>query len=291
MMNNKIGLVPRQRNQFTSLSHEFSDEEMVRDWTLTEADKLDVVKSGGQHSPFQLLKEYPPSASIYSIQSYLQRYQLLAEVDIDSIKIQLEPSFVNYLYKLTMRYNARDLKQFNEPKRYSMMVCFLLEIRKILLDYLVKMHDQFIQEMLRESKLVRQLDTGKLKHLPDSTPTFFIPKELIRSSKTKEGKLNRNAWELGLAIIMKDVLRSGDLYLPKSKQHVSFWELVLNKHTWQDIRETAYQDLQQPYADKVKTTIIEHFNQTIAEAKKQFSSDNFAEIKNGNLKLRKDDKA
>ena len=369
---------------------------------LTEAlksniDTLLVVNAGEQHSSFQLLKEYPPSASISSIQSYLNRYQLLAGVDIDNIKIQLEPSFINYLYKLTMRYNARDLKRFNEHKRYSMMVCFLFEIRKTLLDYLVKMHDQFIQEMLRESKhihekkhrelrkrqksaidtilditnmilecpddkpmlkidilqhvgeskflnsvndlyvfkqleergygdillnrypslrkyfsgfinlpfaakhgseklmeaitLVRQLDTGKLKHLPDNAPTSFIPKELIRSYKTKDGKVNRNAWELGLAITMKDALRSGDLYLPKSKQHVSFWELILNKHTWQDTRDTAYQDLQQPYADKVKATIIEHLNQTINEAKKRFPADNFAEIKNGNLKLKKDDKA
>ncbi|MCE3268501.1 MAG: hypothetical protein K0R49_753 [Burkholderiales bacterium] len=31
--------IPRQCSQIASLSNEFSDEEMVRDWTLTEADK------------------------------------------------------------------------------------------------------------------------------------------------------------------------------------------------------------------------------------------------------------
>lgn len=44
MVNNKTGLIPRLRNQFTSLPHEFSDEEMVQDWTLTEADKLELSK-------------------------------------------------------------------------------------------------------------------------------------------------------------------------------------------------------------------------------------------------------
>lgn len=208
------------------------------------------------------------------------------------------------------------------------MACFLMETRKALLDYLVKMHDQFIIDMLRKVKhiherkyrefrkrqkktidtvldttlliidwsddkplyktdiwkqisekqllesmtdlhnfkrleereygdillerypslrkyfaefiqlpfavksgteplmniinLVRQLDAGTLKKIPDNAPTGFIPQELRRSYKDKDGNIKHNAWELGLAIAMKEALRSGDLYLPRSKQHVSF---------------------------------------------------------------------
>jgi hypothetical protein len=56
------------------------------------------------------------------------------------------------LFKLARRYNTRDLKRFNETKRYALMICFLLETRKALLDHLVKMHDQYVVEMCRKSK-------------------------------------------------------------------------------------------------------------------------------------------
>lgn len=43
----------------------------------TAIDNLLVVQSGDQRSLFYLLKEYPPSASISSIQTYLERYRTL----------------------------------------------------------------------------------------------------------------------------------------------------------------------------------------------------------------------
>jgi hypothetical protein len=51
-------------------------------------------------------------------------------------------------------------------------------------------------------------------------PTGFVPRELRRALKDQTGQIN----ETDLALAIKDALRSGDLYLPKSKQHVSFWE-------------------------------------------------------------------
>jgi TnpA family transposase len=360
-------------------------------------DKLLLPQDGGQRSLFYLLKEYPPSATISSIQSYLERYRLFDETGIDAIQVSLAPTFIDYLNRLTRRYNAKEIKRFNEQKRYALMVCFLLETHKVLLDQLVKMHDQFIMDMLRKAKhrhekkhrefrkrqkkavdrvlesthvildwpddqpfykadfwqridekkllesiddltifkqleergygdilvarypslrkyfaefiqlpfaakpgtelllkainIIRQLDAGGLKKIPEDAPTFFIPKELLHSYKEKDGKIRRNAWELGLAITMKEALRSGDLYLAKSKQHTSFGELILDKHRWQEIRENAYEELQQPYQDSVKSILTAQFHKQVDESKKCFGLDTFAEIKDGSLKLRKDDKA
>ncbi len=361
-------------------------------------DEFLIVAPGGQRSLFYLLKEYPPSATISSIQNYLERYRSLDGTGIDVIESRIvDPAFMDYLYKLARRYNAKDIKRFKENKRYSLMLCFLLETRKVLLDHLVKMHDQYILDMLRKGKqvhekkhrefrkrqkkaidtvldvthlvldwpddkpinkvdlwqridqkkllesvddlhifkrleergygdlllarypslrkyfseflglpfqaksgnepllksiqMIRQLDACELKKLPDDVPTYFIPKELARCLKGKDGKIQRNAWELGAAIAMKDALRSGDLFVPKSKQHVSFWDLILNQHRWEDTREAAYEDLQQPFQDQVKAQLILHFHQSVGEADKRFDLDTFADIKGGNLKLKRDDKA
>ena len=288
-------------------------------------DDLLIVQPGDQRSLFYLLKEYPPSATISSIRRYLERYRALDNTGIDAIEAQaVDPAFLDYIYRLTRRYSVRDIKRFKERKRYSLMLCFLLESRKVLLDHLVKMHDQYIMDLRRQCKrihekkhrefrkrqkkaidtvldathlildwpddrplhkvdlwqrvdekkllaslddlhifkrleergygdillarypslrkyfaefihlpfsakpgtepllnainLVRQLDAGTLQTLPDDSPTVFIPKELRRSLIGKGGKVQRNAWELGvaMAMAMKDALRSGDLYLPKS---------------------------------------------------------------------------
>jgi len=377
---------------FESLSKKLSPE------LKAFIDELLTIQPGNHRSMFQSLKEYPPSATISSLQNYLERYRILNNSTINSIAVPLADSaFADYLYRLSRRYSAKEIKRFKEQKRYAMMTCFLLETQKILLDNLVQMHDQYTMDLLRRCKrtlekkhkefrkrqkkaidivldttylilnwpddkplhkidlwkhvseqklrsslndlhifkrleehgykdillsyypslrkyfadfihlpfeakagtepllnaiqLIRQLDANTLKKLPDNLPTGFIPRELRQSLKGKDGKIQRNIWEMGLAIAIKEALRSGDLYLPKSKRHVSFWDLMLDEPRWQETRETSYEELQQPFKDAIKPSLALHFHQTAKEAQKYFETNPFAEIKEGTLKLKKDDKA
>ena len=361
-------------------------------------DELLTVPIGQQRSPFYQLKEYPPSATVSSLKDYLHRYRMLADTGIDEMQPQfIETAFLDYLYKFAKCQSANDLKRFKDHKRYALMICFLLETRKILLDYLVSMHDQYLLDMCRHSKnayekkhrdfrkrqkkaidtilgtmqtlldwpedlplykrdfwkgpgekkvrgsiedlnifkrleergygdlllarypsmrkyfaefihlpfaaekgsdvlmhsieIIRKLDSGELKKLRSSVPTTFIPRELRPALKDKFGNINRNAWELGLAMAIKDALRSGDLYLPQSKQYVSFWDLMLNESQWQETREASYLELQQPQQQEVKAVLVQQFHQSVNAAEKRFGFDDFAGIENGQLRLKRDDKA
>ncbi len=360
-------------------------------------DNLLTVPVGEQRSAFFQLKEYPPHARVSSLKDYLQRYRMLVSTGIDDVKgYSVDPAFISYLYRLTRSYSAKDIKRFKDHKRYSLMVCFLLETRKVLLDHLVKMHDQYVLDMCRHSgeanekkhreirkrqkkavdtilvttnslldwpddlpkykrdflkgddeeklrgsiedlyvfkrleergygdqllarypnmrkyfaefihlpfaaaqgsdtlmsgiETLRKLDAGELKKLPPSVPTSFIPKELRRALRDKAGNVNRNAWELGLALAIKDALRSGDLCLPQSRQHVSFWDLMLNETRWQEAKESSYVELQQPHQQDVKALLMQQFSKSVTEAGERFGSDDFARIENGKLRLRHDDK-
>ncbi len=376
---------------FESLSKELSPE------LRGSIDQLLKVSEGEQRSYFHHLKAYPPAATISSLQLYLERYKTVAETGIDSFEERmLTPAFLDYLFKQAKRYSAKDLKRFADHKRYALMVSFLLETRKILLDHLVTMHDQYLIDMCRKAKniyerkhrdlrrrqkkavdvvldanhrlldwpaekpllkeelwqqvdeekfrssledlhtfkhleergygdlllarypslrkyfaeflhlpfaaehgndslmqaieLVRQLDAGELKKLPHTAPTSFVPKELRRALTDQAGAINRNAWEVGLAWAIKDALRSGDLYLSQSKQHVSFWELMLSETRWQQMRQSAFEELQQPQKHEVKAILPEQFQNAITQAKEQFPFDDFAEIQDGKLKLKRYDK-
>ena len=365
---------------------------------LREAiDKLLHVSPGEQRSYFHHLKVYPPAATISSIQSYLKRYQAVNETGIDDFQgPMLTPAFLDYWFKLAKRYSATDLRRFAEHKRYTLMVCFLLETRKVLLDNLIQMHDQFLTDMCRKAKniyeqkhrelrkrqkkavdtvleannyllnwpteqallkkdfwqlvdenkfrsslddlqdfkrlvergygdlilarypslrkyfsefihlpfeaehgnhdlieaikLIRQLDAGEIKKLPSTAPTSFIPRELLRALKNEAGTLKRNAWEMGLALALKGALRSGDLYLPQSKHHISFWNLMLSESRWQQLRNSSFEELQQPQKEEVKSVLPKQFHDAITQAQEKFPSDNFAQIVDGKLKLKRYDK-
>lgn len=360
-------------------------------------DQLLKVSEGEQRSYFHRLKAYPPAATISSLQSYLERYKTVAATDIDNFDGRiLTPAFLDYLFKQAKRYSATDIKRFADHKRYALMVCFLLETRKVLLDHLVTMHDQYLMDICRKAKniheqkhrelrqrqkkaidtvleansylldwpveqpllkkefwqlvdedklrssledlrtfkrleergygdlllarypslrkyfaefihlpfaaehgndglmeaigLVRQMDSGDLKKLPQTAPTDFVPKELRRALKKQDGTFNRNAWEMGLALAIKDALRSGDLYLPQSKQHVSFWDLMLSETRWQQMRISSFEELQQPQKHEVKAAISKQFHDAIPQAKEKFACDDFAQIEDGKLKLKRYDK-
>lgn len=351
----------------------------------SEIDDLLERDNGKQVTYFNRLKEYPPSAKIGSLQQYLDSYDRLVSTGINNFDENLiNPALLNYLYRLTRRYSAHDIKRFNDHKRYALMVCFLLESRKYLLDNLVKMHDQYITEICRESRnslekkhkeirktnkqaidvlltiadlvvewpedkpifkkdlwskvdqskftssvinlqsykrleergycdllikrypslrkyfsrflllpfevakgsgrllkaieIVRQLDSGQLKKLPSNVPTGFIPKELMPSLKDQAGNINRNIWEIGLALAMKDALRSRDLYLPQSRQFVSFWDLTLSNSNWNEQQEVAYQELEQPLPHEARYFLSSKYHESLSKAKGLFDGDNFAEI-------------
>jgi len=146
------------------------------------------------------------------------------------------------------------------------------------------------ESLIEAIDIVRKLDCGELKQLPQDAPTSFVPKELRRALKDRDGNLQRNAWETGLALAIKDALRSGDIYLPQSKQHVSFWDLTLSDTRWQEVRVESYAQLNQPQPYEAQAVLSEQFHEAATLAKERFGSDNFASIFDGRLKLKRDDK-
>ena len=102
------------------------------------------------------------------------------------------------------------------------------------------------EPLVKGLDLVRQLDAGTLKTLPRLAPTAFVPRKFWPALSAPDGTLDRRTWELGLAVAVRDGLRSGDVYLPASRRHVSFANLVYDPTRWQQERENAYTELQLP---------------------------------------------
>lgn len=315
-------------------------------------DDLLQTTDGNQRTYFNQLKEYPPAAKISSLKRYLERYALMVCFLLESRKILLDnlvkmhDQYMTELCRQTR--NSHDKKHKEFRKRQKKAIDAVLDTTHVLLEWpdeqplykndlwqridekhlLASIEDLHIFKRLEERgycdllltrypslrkyfsdfirlpfevakgsgplikaiQFVRQLDVGDLKKLPENPPIAFIPRELRRSLKDQTGNINRNVWEMGLALAMKDALRSGDLYLPQSKQHVSFWDLTLNVPNWDETKHTVYTELQQPLPHEVRSAISTQFHEAVSAAQKRFGLDNFAEIHNGRLKLKRDDK-
>ena len=63
---------------------------------------------------------------------------------------------------------------------------------------------------------MRLLDAGTLTTLPHHAPTAFVPGKLRPALYHTDGTLDRRTWELGLAVAVRDGLRSGDVFLPEA---------------------------------------------------------------------------
>jgi len=120
-------------------------------------DELLEITPDKDKSWFQKFKEYPDSASISVLQEYLKRYNKLNKIDLSTVNTStVSAELSKYLYQLTRYYNAYQMKRFKPAKRYSLMVLFLNESKKVVIDYLVQLHDQYISNICRECQNAHQ---------------------------------------------------------------------------------------------------------------------------------------
>lgn len=351
------------------------------------------------HSWFQKFKEYPGSATITLLQNYLQRYKKISTIDLSTVDLSdITPAFAKYLYKMGKYYDASAIKRFKPAKRYTMTLVFFSEAKKVLIDYLIQMHDQYISNICRECsrihhekikrhknknekaidsiervidylldqddaialtprdlyqkttskgelkyardnmrqyqiiskygyanllqnrynsmrryfsdfvqlpfaaekgsesiiraiELIRKMDAKELSSLPDDTPIGFIDYKIKNALYNKNGVIKRSLWEVSVGIAIKYAFRSGNIFIPHSNKHVSFWDLVYEEKQWEKERADAYQKLNLHQDNQMAVTdMADSFHQTVKQAVKNFSGDNFAKIVNGKLKLCKKDK-
>ena len=102
------------------------------------------------------------------------------------------------------------------------------------------------EAILSGLKVVRQLDAGTLPTLPHHAPTAFVPGKFRPALHSADGTLDRRTGALGLAVAVRDGWRSGDVFLPESRRHVSCTNLVYDPTRWQHARDDAYTELQLP---------------------------------------------
>ena len=145
------------------------------------------------------------------------------------------------------------------------------------------------ETLVQAIEILRALDAGKRGPLTTADPHSFVQADW-RPHLVTGGKLDRAIWEISLAFAVRDALRAGSLYLAKSRDHVSFWNLVYDDHSWRQTREQAYQRLGLPAdGQEFLTRITAEFDKVARAAERGLASNRFAAVRDGKLKLKKRD--
>ncbi len=138
--------------------------------------------------------------------------------------------------------------------------------------------------------MARALNRGERKEVPLEAPIQFIPAAWRSASKRDDGTIDRSLWEIALALAVRDALRSGDLYLPESRRHVSFWNLLTDECQWTEQRESAYAALALPSeADRVLKRLAREFDEVAWRTERGLGGNPFAAVRDGRLHLKRPD--
>jgi Domain of unknown function (DUF4158) len=126
--------------------------------------------------------------------------------------------------------------------------------------------------------LLRQLNSGEVKELPPDLDTSFVP-AAWRGSMQGTPSRRRRTWEIALALALKDALRSGDVFVPDSRRHVSFWHLCYDEPAWQQIRAMAFNTLGLPSDGTAAVqALVREFHETASRTERDLASNPFARI-------------
>jgi TnpA family transposase len=146
------------------------------------------------------------------------------------------------------------------------------------------------EPLLAGLTLVRQLDAGTQKDLSWLAPTAFMPRKFWPGLANPDGTIDRRTWELGLAVAVRDGLRAGDVYLPESRRHVSFANLVYDPTRWQHERADAYTELQLPQApDDFCARLQREFDAVAHQAAHGLPRNEFVTVRGDRLHLKRRD--
>ena len=79
------------------------------------------------------------------------------------------------------------------------------------------------------------------------------------------------------------------MFLPDSRQHVSFWKLGYDEPAWQEIRESAFDALGLPTdGTTAVNALVQEFHETATKTEQGLAANPFARIEGGRLRLRRD---
>jgi TnpA family transposase len=166
--------------------------------------------------------------------------QILLDAEVDDQKVRT--TAFEYITPAKLETALGETKQLIRPENDAYVDYFgkfYPRIRRFSSHFLATL--QFYsrssdQGLLQALDLVREIHVGTRRKLPDTAPTEFIP-DTWRSYVIDAEGFNRRYYELAALWILRQQLRSGDIYLSHSRRFSTLESYFMSKEEWQKQRQ------------------------------------------------------
>lgn len=185
------------------------------------------------------------------------------KAEMDAIEDMLENQYSNRFKRVIARYSY--IRQFAPT---------LIKHITFQADTPDKVSDDLIEAV---DLLNRMNEEGK-HTLPEDAPTDFIPKKL-HPFVFQDGEPLKPAWECALLTVLRDQIKSGNLFVPNSKRFASLDTFFIPKTEWASKREAFFARAGLPVnPDEVPTYLTNRLNKAYDLFLERLPNNDYAQL-------------
>lgn len=136
-------------------------------------------------TPLAWLKEFPGQSSPEAFLKVVKRLERIRAIGLNIDTTEINSNRLRQLAKIGARYEPYAFRRFDDEKRYSILVAFLLETTQDLIDQAIEIHDrQMMNLQLKGRKAQEELQKVNGKKLNEKVVQFIgICDALIKAKK------------------------------------------------------------------------------------------------------------
>ncbi|MFQ5906413.1 MAG: Tn3 family transposase, partial [bacterium] len=223
-------LITTQREQ--ARQHIF--ERITGDLSPEAKENLDtlLIVDEGRFSPLQTLKQPPGQASPAAVLRLISKLKQIQATGVLTVHLTwLNNNYQRSLTRYARRCSAAKLRELQPPRRYAVLVCFLWQVYRDTIDYLVDMHDKIVTGVYARAQTEIDEETRKQRKMLRSSLTLLRSIGEVLLDETVDDVVLR---EVLFSKIDKDALASQmeaiENWLDGKYSHV--FNLVIQRFTY-----------------------------------------------------------
>lgn len=127
---------------------------MYDDLTSEQKKRIDalLLPTNNGISPLAWLKLLPSQPSPESFLKVVERFEYVKDIGLVVDTSKINSNRLRQLARLGSKYEPYAFRRFDEVRRYSILVAFMLEITQDLIDYAIEIHDRIMMNLQLKGK-------------------------------------------------------------------------------------------------------------------------------------------
>ncbi|ADH09928.1 TPA: Tn3 family transposase [Bacillus paranthracis] len=124
------------------------------DLTSEQKKRIDalLLPTNNGISPLAWLKQLPSQPSPESFLKVVERFEYVKDIGLVVDTSKINSNRLRQLARLGSKYEPYAFRRFDEVRRYSILVAFMLEITQDLIDYAIEIHDRIMMNLQLKGK-------------------------------------------------------------------------------------------------------------------------------------------